>query len=246
MNQIGETEDCNAQIHTFATAVSLGLNTHKCASPHYQLHSLAGKSASQIPHSDNEQISFVSRSSNSEPQRVRFIHKLLLKWILHMIKRIIIPRHLWPILETYVGCKSPPVQGALEQNRSASSPPGTTTTYSASHWGLSAMSLQCHVSSVPCLCTAMPDLSSQLSAWSTDEKRCIRDWYHQHLCTVKNWLRAELYGSSCQKSLFSYAAHSAKREKNTTKGTSHKSLHRDNHWHYTWGPKIMQRQLSQF
>lgn len=150
MNQTGETEDCNAQIHTFATAVSLGLNTHKCASPHYQLHSLAGKSASQIPHSDNEQISFVSRSSNSEPQRVRFIHKLLLKWILHMVKRIIIPRHLWPILETYVGCKSPPVQGALEQNRSASSPPGTTTTYSASHWGLSAMSLQCHVSVQRC------------------------------------------------------------------------------------------------
>lgn len=150
MNQTGETEDCNAQIHTFATAVSLGLNTHKCASPHYQLHSLAGKSASQIPHSDNEQISSVSRSSNSEPQRVRFIHKLLLKWILHMVKRIIIPRHLWPILETYVGCKSPPVQGALEQNRSASSPPGTTTTYSASHWGLSAMSLQCHVSVQRC------------------------------------------------------------------------------------------------
>lgn len=141
MNQTGETEDCNAQIHTFATAVSLGLNTHKCASPHYQLHSLAGKSASQIPHSDNEQISSVSRSSNSEPQRVRFIHKLLLKWILHMVKRIIIPRHLWPILETWVGCKSPPVQGALEQNTSASSPPGTTATYSASHWGLSAVSL---------------------------------------------------------------------------------------------------------
>lgn len=135
MNQAGKTKDW---IHTFATAVSLGLNTHKCASLCYQLHSLAGKSASQIPHSDNEQISSVSRWSNSEPQRVRFIHKLLLKWVLHVVKRIIILRSLWPILETYVGGKSPPVHRALEQNRSAPSPPGPTTT---SHWGLSATSL---------------------------------------------------------------------------------------------------------
>lgn len=70
---------------------------------------------------------------------VRFIHKLLLKWVLHVVKRIIILRSPWPILETYVGCKSPPVHRALF--RPASSPPGTTRTYSASHWGLSATSL---------------------------------------------------------------------------------------------------------
>lgn len=43
----------NALSHTSATAISLGLNTFSCALPYYQLHSSAGKSAGQIPHTDN-------------------------------------------------------------------------------------------------------------------------------------------------------------------------------------------------